>query len=67
MKFVYKFYKENSTWYIDLPTWQGDKADLAMVLGADTLLDHLANVNGRIKQIVELEFADEEIENANLS
>ena|SRR5579859_3274012 len=34
------FYKEESgSWYIDLPEWEGSKADLLMVAGADTLLD----------------------------
>ena len=36
----YKFYKEESgKWYVDLPTWLGDKEDLEMVMGADTMLD----------------------------
>lgn len=40
---VCKFYKEsNGNWYINLPEWTGDKSDLQMVLGADTLLDIMA-------------------------
>jgi hypothetical protein len=37
------FYKESDgSWFIKLPEWQGSKADLQMVLGADTLLDIMA-------------------------
>jgi hypothetical protein len=38
-----KFYKtKSSRWYADLPEWEGSKDDLEMVLGADTMLDTLA-------------------------
>ena len=38
-----RFYKENTgEWYIDLPDWTGEKAELEMVQGADLLLDYLA-------------------------
>lgn len=37
------FYKENNQWFVDLPNWEGSKADLQMVLGADTMLDTLSN------------------------
>lgn len=36
------FNKEKGVWYIDLPTYPGPKADLAMVSGADILLDVLS-------------------------
>lgn len=39
----YTFNKEEGQWYIDLPQWTGSKAELQMVGGADTLLDHLSN------------------------
>jgi hypothetical protein len=40
---TFKFYKEeDNRWYIDLPEWEGAKADLEMVLGADLLLDNLS-------------------------
>ena len=39
----YTFNKEQGCWYIDLPDWTGTKAELQMVAGADTLLDHLSN------------------------
>lgn len=38
----YTFNNEEGLWYIDLPTWQGKKADLLMVAGADKLLDRLS-------------------------
>jgi hypothetical protein len=42
-----RFYKEDGTWYIDLPEFLeqgfGTKANLMMVGGADTLLDKLSN------------------------
>ena len=34
-----KFYKENNKWYIELPEWTGEKWELEMVCGADTMLD----------------------------
>lgn len=38
-----RFYKEDDgRWYVDLPTWEGEKADLEMVAGADTMLDILS-------------------------
>jgi hypothetical protein len=39
----YTFNKEQGSWYIDLPNWEGTKAELQMVAGADTLLDKLSN------------------------
>lgn len=35
--------EEDNRWYIDLPNWEGDKADLEMVMGADTLLEYISN------------------------
>jgi hypothetical protein len=55
-----KFKKEGKQWYIDLPEWEGDKADLEMVAGADTLLDILSNNN----DTVSIEVSEEPIENA---
>lgn len=42
-----RFYKESDQWfedkwYVDLPDWTGEKADLEMVFGADTMLDIMA-------------------------
>jgi len=42
-----RFYKQNEIWYIDLPEFLeqglGTTANLMMVDGADTFLDHLSN------------------------
>lgn len=43
MERIAKFYVTSSAqWFIDLPEWEGDISDLQMVLGADTLLDMMA-------------------------
>jgi len=39
---IYRFYKNNRGWFIDLPNYPFSKAHLAMVKGADVLLDQLA-------------------------
>lgn len=50
MKRTLRFYKEsNGDWYVALPEWTGDKADLQMVMGADTLLDIIAQGDGETK------------------
>lgn len=36
---ILKFYREEGGWFVDLPEWQGDKSELAMVCGADLMLD----------------------------
>lgn len=50
-----KFYKEGYRWYIDLPEYPGDKADLQMVLGADTLLDTLSDSTNNVVILASLE------------
>jgi hypothetical protein len=51
-----KFNKEDKKWYIDLPSYPGEKADLQMVLGADTLLDILSgNTRHSVTMSVSLE------------
>lgn len=37
------FVKDDDTWYIDLPNWPWKRENLAMVCGADIVLDLLAN------------------------
>jgi hypothetical protein len=38
-----KFYKESDNrWYVDLPEWEGSKADLELVSGADTMLEYMS-------------------------
>lgn len=34
--------EETNRWYVVLPEWDGDKEDLEMVMGADVMLDILA-------------------------
>lgn len=43
-----RFYKELNQWYIDLPSYPGDKADLQMVLGADLFLDFLSKQTNEV-------------------
>ena len=39
----FRFYKESDgRWYVDLPEWTGDKANLEMVSGADLMLNMIA-------------------------
>jgi hypothetical protein len=49
---IHTFYKDNTGWFIDLPEYinsgLGTKANLAMVLGADTFLDKLSNNGDKI-------------------
>lgn len=44
MKKNFRFYRveETGRWYVDLPEWEGEVADLEMVMGADTFLDILS-------------------------
>jgi len=42
---THRFYKDGTSWYIDLPAYLeegGSLGDLLMVAGADTMLDHMA-------------------------
>lgn len=38
----YRFYKEKGEWFIDIPKFPFDESWLAMVMGADLLLDKLS-------------------------
>ena len=49
---VIRFYKEDSKWYVDLPTWEGKKEDLEMALGADDLLNKISNNGNEVKCII---------------
>lgn len=54
---VFRFYKEsNDKWFVDLPEWLGDKADLEMVLGADILLDMLSVKGNNVSVSVDLSY-----------
>jgi hypothetical protein len=59
MKVTKRFYKENGMWYIDLPEFLeaglGNKNNLLMVDGADTLLDILSLHSNSVV----VEFGDE--------
>ncbi len=49
----FTFNKEShGTWYIDLPDYPGPKGNLAMVAGADDMLDFLAK--GKKRVVVEM-------------
>ena len=54
---THRFYKEEGTWYIDLPAYLeaglGTKANLMMVCGADTFLDHLSNQGSEVTVHIE--------------
>lgn len=54
------FEKENGIWYIVLKKWPGPKGALAMVQGADTLLDKLCNG----KDLVTIEVHEEAVDDA---
>ena len=57
-----KFYKEKSgRWYIDLPEWEGTKEDLEMVLGADDLMNLIAQGDDEIY----VQVGDEKFPGAN--
>lgn len=41
--------EEDGGWYIDLPSWTGAHANLAMVAGSDLLLDFLLKDGNRVE------------------
>jgi hypothetical protein len=45
---TFRFYKDKQGWFIDLPCYPGPKANLAMVAGADTMLDFLSEDNNQV-------------------
>ena len=60
---ILRFYREKkNNWYADIPSWTGKKSSLAMIFGADDLLNLIAK--GRNE--VYLYFAEEEIEGADI-
>lgn len=53
----YEFEKEpDGRWYIILPEWSGDRCDLEMVCGADTMLDIMSQGNSKIVLLLSLSF-----------
>jgi hypothetical protein len=59
---THRFYKDNEGWFIDLPGFPGPKAALAMVAGADTMLDKLSGKGNEIT----LTFSNKPIDPASL-
>ena len=47
--------EETNRWYVVLPEWTGDKEDLEMVMGADIMLDIMAQGNN----IIDIVLSDE--------
>lgn len=62
MRRRFKFEKEMEGWFVDLPEWEGSKADLQMVMGADTFLDILCEG----EWVVWLTLSDEPFEGAEI-
>ena len=54
----FKFYKDIGGWFVDLPGWEGTKADLAMVSGADTMLDIISQGENDIMVLLSTEEFD---------
>ena len=48
----YKFYKEGTNWYVDLPNWEGSKSDLLMIGGADTMLDIVSDNGTEVEVMI---------------
>lgn len=46
--FIFKKESDNK-WYIEIPEWDGDKADLEMVMGADVMLDIFAQGEDQVE------------------
>ena len=58
----FKFEKEqDGRWYIVLPEWEGDRAELEMVCGADVMLDIVAQGD----QQTRLTISETQFENPN--
>lgn len=56
---TYKFIKEiDGRWFIDLPEWDGSKDDLEMVMGADTMLDIIAQGSDAVDVTISTEKFD---------
>jgi hypothetical protein len=58
---THRFVREGMGWYIDLPEYLaqgGDKGDLQMVSGADTMLDIIAETGNEVTLQIDTEFFD---------
>lgn len=59
----FRFYKEpDGRWYVELPGWEGSKADLEMVQGADTMLEMISGAAGECL----LKLSDTQFDHAEL-
>lgn len=53
------FTKENDRWFAEVPEWTGDREELEMVCGADTMLDIISQGRSQITlNISETPFED---------
>lgn len=54
------FYKESSSrWYVDLPEWTESKDELEMIMGADTMLNIIAQGKDKVFLNISLEPFDD--------
>ena len=57
-----RFYKESDNrWYVDLPEWEGSKAELERVDGAESMLEYMAEGEGQVWIIL----SESDFENAD--
>ena len=59
MKFLSFAKDEESRWYMMLPEWEGEHADLEMVAGADTMLDIIAQGETEVRLTISEDRFDE--------
>lgn len=50
---LFTFNKEGENWFVDLPEWEGSKADLQMVCGADDMLNYMAEGDDKVKLYID--------------
>ena len=51
-----KFTKENDyRWFAEVPGWEGDRDELEMVMGADTMLDYISQEEDSVYLTLSLE------------
>ena len=47
--------EKEGRWYVDLPEWEGEKADLEMVSGADSMLEMMSENNEFVDFVISTE------------
>lgn len=55
---TFRFYKEYINWFVDLPYWNGNKEDLEMVRGTDSLLEVLSEGSNEVYLTISEEYFD---------